>query len=544
MSGAPARVAVVGIGCRFPGGADSPAAFWQLLEEGRDVIGPMPAGRFNVERFVHPEPGTPGKMVTADGGFLQDIDRFNASFFGLSPREARKIDPQHRLLLEVAWEALEDAGIAPASLAGRRVGVFVGIWSGEYENVMYRTPADLDFHSITGGGRYAASGRISYALDLRGPALTVDTGCSASLVALHLARQAILAGDADLAIVGAANLVLQPHVNVGYSRSGMLSVGGRCRFGDAGAAGYVRSDGAAAVVLKPLEAALADRDRVRGVVLATAVNADGRGSGQLATPSTDAQAALLEQVYTAAGVDPATVPYVEAHGTGTRAGDPVELEALGRVLGHGRNGSPLLVGSVKTNIGHTEAAAGMAGLIKTLLALEHRRIPANLHLRERHEEIRWDDLRVEIPVQPRDWPVDAPLYAGVSSFGITGTNAHAVIAAAPEVASESPSSMQDGPRVVAVSGASPEALNTSVARLRAYLRETRVLPCGMSRTRLPFGATITRTGSQWLRILWMTLRPRWTHMLPVIRLRRYRRVTLVCPLLHSCFRGRGRSGWA
>ena len=472
MSGAPARVAVVGIGCRFPGGADSSEAFWQLLEEGRDVIGPMPAGRFDVERFVHPEPGTPGKMVTADGGFLQDIDRFDASFFGLSPREARKIDPQHRLLLEVAWEALEDAGIAPASLAGRRVGVFVGIWSGEYENVMYRTPADLDFHSITGGGRYAASGRISYALDLRGPALTVDTGCSASLVALHLARQAILAGDADLAIVGAANLVLQPHVNIGYSRSGMLSVGGRCRFGDAGAAGYVRSDGAAAVVLKPLDAALADRDRVRGVVLATAVNADGRGSGQLATPSTDAQAALLEQVYTAAGVDPATVPYVEAHGTGTRAGDPVELEALGRVLGHGRNGYPLLVGSVKTNIGHTEAAAGMAGLIKTLLALEHRRIPANLHLRERHEEIRWDDLRVEIPVQPRDWPVDAPLYAGVSSFGITGTNAHAVIAAAPEVASESPSSMQDGPRVVAVSGASPEALNTSVVRLRAYLRET------------------------------------------------------------------------
>ena len=469
------RIAVVGIGCRFPGGADSPDAFWRLLEAGADVIGPMPAGRFDVDRFVHPEPGTPGRMVTADGGFLPDIDRFDAAFFGLSPREARKIDPQHRLLLEVAWEALEDAGIPPSSLAGRRVGVYVGVWSGEYENVMYRTPADLDFHSITGGGRYAASGRISYALDLRGPALTVDTGCSASLVALHLARQAILNGDCDLAIVGAANLVLQPHVNIGYSRSGMLSVGGRCRFGDAGAAGYVRSDGAAAVVLKPLDAAIADRDRVRGVVLATAVNADGRGSGQLATPSIDAQAALLEQVYAAAGVDPASVPYVEAHGTGTRAGDPVEVEALGRVLGKDRPGAPLLVGSVKTNIGHTEAAAGMAGLIKTLLALEHRRIPANLHLREKHEAIRWDELHVEVPTAARDWPAGAPLYAGVSSFGITGTNAHAVVAAAPrrteETAEETPM-----PRVIAVSGASPEALNAAASNLRAFLHENATIP--------------------------------------------------------------------
>ena len=283
-------VAIAGIGCRFPGGANDTESFWRLLESGVDPVAPMPAGRFDVDRFVHPEPGTPGKMVTADGGFLRDIDMFDAAFFGLSPREARKIDPQHRLLLEVAYEALEDAGIAPSSLAGRRVGVYVGVWSGEYENVMYRTPAELDFHSITGGGRYAASGRISYAFDLRGPAMTVDTGCSASLVALHLARQAIESGEADLAIVGAANLVLQPHVNVGYSRSGMLSAGARCRFGDAGAAGYVRSDGAAALVLKPLEHAQAERDRIRGVLLATGVNADGRGSGQLATPSAEAAA--------------------------------------------------------------------------------------------------------------------------------------------------------------------------------------------------------------------------------------------------------------
>lgn len=466
------RIAIVGIGCRFPGGVNSPDAFWELLESGRDPIGPIPDGRFDVERFIHPEPGTPGKLVTADGGFLEAIDQFDAAFFGLSPREARKIDPQHRLLLEVAYEALEDAGIPVSSLAGRRVGVYAGIWTGEYENVMYRTPAELDFHSITGGGRYAASGRISYAFDLRGPAMTVDTGCSASLVALHLARQAIESGEADLAIVAAANLVLQPHVNIGYSRSGMLSVGGRCRFGDDDAAGYVRSDGAAAIVLKPLEAARSDRDPVRGVVLATGVNADGRGSGQLATPSSDAQAELLETVYARADIDPSTVPYVEAHGTGTRAGDPVELSALGRVLGNNRS-TPLVVGSVKTNIGHTEACAGMAGLIKTLLALEHRRIPANLHLRTPNATIAWGDLHVEIPTVARDWPEGAPLVAGVSSFGITGTNAHVVVAA--EDVAAKPANVRGQreefqPYVLTVSGATTPARDEAAAKLRALLR--------------------------------------------------------------------------
>lgn len=472
------QVAIIGIGCRFPGGVTDPQGFWELLESGIDPIGPIPEGRFDVKRFLHPEPGTPGKLVTADGGFLPDIDQFDAGFFGLSPREARKIDPQHRLLLEVAYEALEDAGIPVSSLAGRRVGVYVGIWTGEYENVMYRSPAELDFHSITGGGRYAASGRISYAFDLRGPALTVDTGCSASLVALHLARQAIETGEADLAIVGAANLVLQPHVNIGYSRSGMLSAGGRCRFGDDDAAGYVRSDGAAAIVLKPLDNARADRDPIRGVLLATGVNADGRGSGQLATPSSDAQAELLETVYDRAGVDPSTVPYVEAHGTGTRAGDPVELSALGRVLGKDRR-TPLIVGSVKTNIGHTEACAGMAGLIKTLLALEHRRIPANLHLRTPNATIAWGDLKVEIPTIARDWPADAPLVAGVSSFGITGTNAHAVVAAPESVQSRiQPGSADMDTHVFAVSGATATARDQAAERLREFLRAHPELDAG------------------------------------------------------------------
>lgn len=470
-------VAIVGIGCRFPGGANDPESFWQLLNSGNDPISRLPEGRFDVDRFIDPTPGTPGKLVTADGGFLEGIDQFDAAFFGLSPREARKIDPQHRLLLEVAWEALEDAGIPPSTLAGKRVGVYAGVWSGEYENVMYRTPEELDFHAITGGGRYAASGRISFAFDFRGPAVSVDTGCSASLVALHLARQAVESGEVDVAIAAAANLVLQPQVNIGYSRSGMLSAGARCRFGDADAAGYVRSDGVAAVVLKPLDSARASGDPVRGVLLATAVNADGKGSGQLATPSSDAQAALLETVYDRAGVKAAQVPYVEAHGTGTRAGDPVELEALGRVLGRGREaGHPLVVGSVKSVIGHTEAAAGMAGLIKTLLALEHGQIPPNLHLRTPSDAIRWDDFQVRIPTSPIPWPEDAPRVAGISSFGITGTNAHAIVAAASEV---EPSSFagfdpvgaetEAGPAVVTLSARTDAALTEAARDLRDWV---------------------------------------------------------------------------
>lgn len=462
-------VAVVGIGCRFPGGADSPESFWRLLEEGAHAIRPMPPGRFDVERFVDSTPGTAGKIVTAEGGFLDDIDRFDAAFFGISPREAKKIDPQHRLLLELAWEALEDGGIVPSSLAGSRTGVYMGLWTGEYENVMYRNPTALDFHSLTGSGRYAASGRISYALDLRGPCLTVDTGCSAALVALHLASSALLAGEADLALVGAANLILQPHVNIGYSRSGMLSPAACCRFGDAEASGYVRSDGAGVVVLKPLERALADRDPIRGVILATAVNADGQGSGQLATPSADAQTELLDTVYARAGIDPASVPYVEAHGTGTRAGDPVELEALGRALCRGRPGDkPLMVGSVKTNIGHTEAAAGMAGLVKTLLALQHRTIPGSLHLDEANPAIPWDDVPVTIPQRATPWPEGAPAVAGVSSFGITGTNAHVVVAAAPEPRASEPVTAS-GPVVVTLSARSEPALERSARDLREHI---------------------------------------------------------------------------
>lgn len=466
MSGNGGRrsVAVVGMACRFPGGADTPDRFWDLIRNGRDVIGPMPEGRFDPAEWVDPAPGTPGKMVTTEGGYLDDISSFDAAFFGISPREARKMDPQHRLLLELAWEALEDAGMPPRDLDPSDVGVYAALWTGEYENVLSRNPAATDFHSLTGTGRYSASGRISFAFDFRGPSMTVDTGCSGALVALHLARQAILAGEVDVAVVGAANLILQPHVNVGYSRSGMLSPGARCRFGDAGGSGYVRSEGAGVVILKRADSAFRDGDPVRGMVVESGVNADGRGSGHLATPSTDAQRALLETVYRRADVDPSTIPYVEAHGTGTRAGDPVELNAIGALFGPGREpGRDLLVGSVKTNIGHTEATAGMAGFMKALLMLDRREIPPSLHRDEPNPDIDWERLGISVPATLSGWPDDAPLRVGVSSFGITGTNAHVVVEGAPDAQTDDRSTDGRIPRIVVVSARTEEALNQRIA---------------------------------------------------------------------------------
>jgi len=468
MTPADAGVALVGMGCRFPGGVSSRDAFWEMLRGGVDVVGPMPTDRFDLARFLDPEPRKRGKMVASEGGFLERVDLFDAAFFGISPREAAKMDPQQRLLLEVVWEALEDGGIPASSIAGRRTGVYVGLWSGEYENVIYRAPEELDFHALTGGGRYAASGRISWAFDLRGPCVTVDSGCSASLSALHMARRAILDGEIDVAIVAAANLILQPHVSIGYSRSGMLSPGARCRFGDADAAGYVRSEGVAAVVLERSDRARAHRHSIRAMVLDTAVNADGRGSGQLATPSSEAQAELLETVWSRSDVPAGDVPYVEAHGTGTRVGDPVELSAIGRVLGSGRSPArPLRVGSVKSNMGHTEACAGLAGLFKVVLALEHRTIPASLHLTNPNPDVAWAETGLTIPTAPTPWPEDAPLVAGVSSFGITGTNAHAIVAApAPEAHSDVAERPPDpAPRVVTLSAASEEALAARVRDL-------------------------------------------------------------------------------
>ena len=352
-------VAIVGIGCRFPGGADTAEAFWRLVRDGVDAITDIPEDRPELRALYDPRPGTPGRISCRQGGFLSRLELFDPAFFGISPREASVVDPQQRLLLETTWEALEDAGIVPAALAGRSVGVFVGMWTNEYEDRMFAASPNVDLYVTTGGGRYAASGRLSYNFDLRGPSLTLDTACSSSLVAVHLACQSLRAGECEMAVVGASNLLLTPQISVGYSRSRMLSPDGRCRFGDARASGYVRSEGVGVVVLQPLSRALAEGNRIHAVVCGSAVNNDGRSSGLLVAPGVEAQKAMLRRAYEDAGIDPASVGYVEAHGTGTGVGDPVELEALGAVLGAGRPvDQPCPVGSIKTNIGHAEAASG------------------------------------------------------------------------------------------------------------------------------------------------------------------------------------------
>jgi acyl transferase domain-containing protein len=432
---APEPIAIIGAACRFPG-AHGLESFWRLLRDGVDAIRPITREGLEPSRFYDPRPQTPGRMATRWGGFLDDLELFDADFFGISPREAQKLDPAQRILLETAWEACEDAGIDTATLAGQPVGVFVGQWLSDFESRLFADLDDVDFHATTGSGRYATPGRLSYVLGLTGPSVSVDTACASSLVAVHLACQSLRTGETPLAFAAGVNVILQPHITVAYSQSGMMAPDGRCKFGDAEGDGYVRSEGVGVLLLKRLSQAIADADPIHAVIRGSAVNNDGRGSGHLATPSREGQAAMLEMAYTNAGVSPATVEYVEAHGTGTRVGDPVELGALGDVLALNRKaGSRCYVGSVKTNIGHTEGAAGMAGLIKSMLALEHEEIPASLHLRTPNPAIPWAELPFKIPKRPVAWPRAAhPRVAGVSAFGIAGTNAHVVLEEAPKSA--------------------------------------------------------------------------------------------------------------
>lgn len=425
------QIAIVGIACRFPG-ANGPEEFWQLLRDGQCTIGSVPADRFDIEALYDPTPATPGKVMSRWGGFLPDIQRFDAGCFGISPREAAFLDPQQRLLLKTVWEALEDAGQAIEDLAGSNTGVFVGLWLNDYEARLFGATPETEFYMTTGTGRYAASGRISYCFGLEGPSLTVDTACSSSLVAVHLACQSLRTGECSLAIAGGANVILQPHVTVAYSQSRMMAPDGHCKFGDAHADGYVRSEGAGVVVLKPLRQAIADRDPIYAVIRGSAINNDGKSSGSMGTPSRSGQERLLRRAYENAGVSPGSVQYVESHGTGTSAGDPVELGALGTVLASGRT-SACLAGSVKTNVGHTEGAAGVAGLIKVALSLYHRLIPSSLHCQQPNPNIPWAELPLRIVRELTAWPSEPGSgVAGVSAFGISGTNAHVVLGEAPQ----------------------------------------------------------------------------------------------------------------
>ncbi|HEX8113090.1 MAG TPA: beta-ketoacyl synthase N-terminal-like domain-containing protein, partial [Kofleriaceae bacterium] len=374
-------IAVVGMSCRFPGASD-PHAFWSLLRGGGDAIREVPPERWDLERWYAPEPGRPGKMQTRWGGFLDDIDRFDAAFFGISPREAEEMDPQQRLVLEVAWEALERAGLAPDRLLGTEAGVFLGLMNtNDYaaRKRLHDDPARIRAHHGTGIAASIAAGRLAYLLGSTGPAMAIDTACSSSLVAIHQAMRSLRSGECRLALVGGVNAILSPEITVAYSQAGMLSPTGRCRTFDASADGYVRSEGCGMLVLERLSDAVAGGRAVLAVLAGAAVNHDGRSSG-LTAPNGSAQCAVIRAALDDAGLTPADVDYVEAHGTGTRLGDPIELHALAEVFGD--RPRPLRVGSVKTNVGHLEAAAGVAGLMKVILALQHREIPPHLHLRE------------------------------------------------------------------------------------------------------------------------------------------------------------------
>ncbi|GJF23620.1 SDR family NAD(P)-dependent oxidoreductase [Streptomyces sp. HO565] len=425
-------IAIVGMAGRFPQ-ADSVEDLWTLLREARDAVGPVPEGRYDTAAFHGDDVPESGRITTDQGGFLTDIERFDAGFFGIPGREAENLDPQQRLLLESAWHALEDAGTDPHALRGSRTGVFVGISYADYARVLAGTGAEhLDAYYSTGTSLNAAAGRLAYTLGLNGPAMAVDTACSSSLVALHLAVRSLRGGESDTVLAGGVNIILDPMASVSASRAHMLSPDGRCRTFSADANGFVRAEGCGVLVLKRLTDARRDGDRVLAVIRGTAVNQDGASSG-LTAPSGTAQRALLADALADARVTGSQVSYLEAHGTGTALGDPIELGAAWHVLGPDRKpGEPLHIGSVKSNIGHCESAAGMAAVFKTVLALRHDLIPANLHFAAPNPHVDWAEMNVRVVDTPTPWRSGAvPRVAGVSGFGLTGTNAHVVLADAP-----------------------------------------------------------------------------------------------------------------
>jgi len=428
-------LAIVGIGCRYAGGANDPESFWKLLLSGVDAVSEIPPDRWNLKRFYDPDPAKPGKIYTREGGFLeQKINAFDALFFGIAPREAECMDPQQRLLLETSWEALEDAGIPVESIAGSNTGVFIGAFTLDHKLTQMGS-ANRDYittHTAIGSTMTILSNRISYMLDLHGPSMSLDTACSSSLVATHLGCQAIWRGECDLALVGGVNIMSRPEYPVAMCKGGFLAPDGRSKSFDASANGYGRGEGAGIVVLKRLSAALKDGDCVYAMVRGTGVNQDGRTNG-ITVPNPEAQAALIRKVCDTYKIDPQKIFYFEAHGTGTPVGDPLEAQALGAVVGQGRSRKDAcLVGSVKSTIGHTEAAAGVAGMIKTALCLAHRQVPPQANLKEPNPNIPFSDLGLRLPRKlERLAPETDRVFAGINSFGYGGTNAHVILENAP-----------------------------------------------------------------------------------------------------------------
>ena len=461
-------IAIIGFGCRFPAAA-SPEAYWELLRQGVDAIGEIPRDRWKIAAFYDEDPDAPGKMCTRWGGFLEDVARFDAEFFGITPREAERIDPQQRLVLEVAWEALEDAGIAPDQLAGSRTGVFVGISHCDYDRIISRDLARLNIYNGAGSYTAIAANRVSYVLRLRGPSMTIDTACSSSLTAVHIACQSLLGGETSLALAGGVNLILTPHESIAISKARMFAADGRCKTFDAAADGYVRGEGCGMVVLKRLPDALRDGDTVRAVIRGSAVNQNGLSNGLMA-PSGSAQQEVIRLALANAAIEPLRISYFEAHGIGTALGDSIEAKAIAAVLAPGRSPSqPCFIGSAKTNFGHLEAAAGVAGLIKVVLCLQHREIVPHLHLRQLGPHVALDPTLFPIPTTCRSWPNETGRrLAGVSSFGFGGSNCHVILEEA-----EAPVRVAAAPErpvhLLTLAAKSEQALRALAQRYASYL---------------------------------------------------------------------------
>ncbi|WP_438004842.1 SDR family NAD(P)-dependent oxidoreductase [Sorangium sp. So ce321] len=483
-------IAIVGMGCRLPGGVESPEDFWRLLEQGVDAVTPIPADRWDAAAYYDPDPDAAGKMYVREGAFLAAApDQFDARFFGIAPREAVHLDPQHRLLLEVIWEAMEDAGVVPGEQP--QTGVFVGIGPSDY-GILQRAHADLealDAYTLSGTFTSFSAGRLSHALGLEGPSMAVDTACSSSLTAIHLACRSLWAGECRVAVAGGVQLMLAPHLQVYLSRLHVLAPDGRCKTFSADADGYGRGEGCGMVVLKRLSDAARDGDRVLAVIRGSAVNSDGRSAG-ITVPNGKAQEAVVRKALASAGLSPGDIDYVEAHGTGTALGDPIEVEALAAVYGEGRpGGRPLKIGSVKTNIGHLESAAGVAGLMKVVLSLGRGELPAQLHARALNPRIPWAELPIAVTAAAEPWRRGGrPRRAGVSSFGMSGTNAHVVLEEAPEIAAPPP--LPDAPvTLLPLSARTPGAL---AALAEAYERFLSSAPADTRLVDIAYTASVRR----------------------------------------------------
>ncbi|BAZ22954.1 amino acid adenylation domain-containing protein [Kalymmatonema gypsitolerans NIES-4073] len=464
-------IAIIGMGCRFPGGANDPQKFWQLLSDGVDAITKIPEGRWDVNAYYDPNPDTPGKMYTHSGGFLQQVDQFDPQFFGISPREAISMDPQHRLLLEVSWEALENAGQVPERAASNPTGVFVGITLNDYNSIVNRSHSNsnVETYGITGLPLNAAAGRISYTLGLTGPSMAIDTACSSSLVAIHQACQSLRLRECQMALAGGVNLILLPDSMIATSKARILSPDGHCNTFDAAANGIGRGEGCGMLVLKRLCDAVTAGDNILALIRGSAVNQDGPSSG-FTVPNASSQQAVIRQALAMAKVEPSQVSYVEAHGTGTSLGDPIEVRALGTVFAEGHSPEhPLMIGSVKTNIGHLESAAGVSGLIKVVLQLQHQQIVPHLHLKHPTPHINWDELPLTVPTKQTPWQVKGKeRIAGVSSFGASGTNAHVILGEAP-VREPVPVTVDRSAHLLTLSAKTEAALEQLATRYQNHL---------------------------------------------------------------------------